>query len=266
VDPEGTGDAWGSATHSAQNGASISRLQQTADLNVDNAEFDGWVSDTGITEQMIRAGYFDYAKWKVYRLNYMDLSQGHELVASGTCGETTFSRNGWSTEFRSLMQQMKQPLSRLYSLTCTKRFGSKPIGTGGEQPEERHPCGVDWVWVPYTVTSVDVADPRRIFTASAMVEADHHFAPGVVRWLTGDNAGAEMDVEDNVADEVTMILPVAYPVVIGDTYEIRQDCNKIGRLGDCKLKHDNYVQFGGQEDIPIADGAILMVPGAAIRR
>ena len=63
VDPHSTGDAWGSATHSAQNGASISRLQQSADLNVDNAEFEGWVSDTGITEQMIRAASSLRPRW-----------------------------------------------------------------------------------------------------------------------------------------------------------------------------------------------------------
>ena len=99
-----------------------------------------------------------------------------------------------------------------------------------------------------------------------MAEADHHYLPGVVRWLTGNNAGVEMDVEDNVSDEITHTLDLPYPVEVGDTFEPRQDCNKLGRAGDCKLKHDNYINFGGQEDIPVSDGVQRMTPGAMIRR
>lgn len=272
VDPEGTGDDWGSATHRADNGFSPSRIQSTADLGVDNAEFQGWVSETGITEQQIRAGLFDYAEFRIYRVNYLDLTQGHEFVHGGTLGETKFSRVGWRTEMRSLTQQLMQPMSWLYSTTCRKIFGSKPAGYVGEQPIERHPCGKDWVWAgPYTVTAVDAGEPDRIFTASAMTEPDSHYRPGVVRWLTGNNAGIEMDIDDNVGDEVTLSINLPYEIEVGDTFEPRQDCNKHdiernGVPGDCKDKHDNLLQFGGEPDTPIADGGTLMVPGAHIRQ
>ena len=38
--------------------------------------------------------------------------------------------------------------------------------------------------------------------------------------------------------------------VIGDTFSIVPGCNKIGRLGHCKLVYDNYLRFRGFEDIP----------------
>lgn len=266
-DPHGTGDAWGSAVHRSDNGFMPKRIQTTADLSVDNTDLQGWISDTGITEAQIRAGLFDKARVRVYRVNYMSLGHGHELCFTGTLGQTKFSRNGWTTEFRSFMQQVRQQMSYLYSLSCKKQFGSKPFGTGGEQPEEEFPCGKDWVWVPYTVTSVDVNEPERKFTASAMVEGAEWYEPGVLRATSGSNTGAEMEVEAfDSGGVITGMLPLPYPATVGMTFLIRQDCNKIGRLGDCKVKHNNYPKFGGEEDIPVADGGQLMVPGALIRR
>lgn len=266
VDPGGTGDDWGSATHRADNGFTPERLQASADLNVDNTDLQGWVSDTGITEQQIRAGLFDYAQVRVYRVNYMDLTLGHELVMSGTCGETQYTATGWKTEFRSISQQLKQPVCQLYSLTCRARFGSKTIGTGGEQPEERKPCGKDWTWAGYTVTGVDTDEPDRIFTASAMAEATDYYRLGVVRWLTGSNAGAQMEVDANAAGEVTLSLPIAYDVEVGDTFEIRKDCSKLwddadnGCLFHWGSERANH--FRGEPDIPIADAGASQIPGA----
>lgn len=258
VDPYGLADDWGSAVARADNGFTPERLQATADLGVDNTDLQGWISASAITEQQIRAGLFDYAQVRAYRVNYMDLSQGWEMVMSGTCGETTFSRNGWRTEFRSLTQQLKQPIAQLYSTTCTAQFGDAR-------------CTKALTWVDGEVTAVDGLEPDRIFTDSAIAVADGWYNPGVVEWLTGDNAGAQMEVDNNASDEVTLSLNLPYPIQVGDTYRIRQDCNKRDRVrngvsGDCKDKHDNLVNFRGQPDIPIADGGTLMVPGAHIRQ
>jgi len=119
-------DGTGSLVYAADNGFTPERLQATADLAVDNTEIQGWVADTGITEAQIRAGLFDFAKIIVYRVNYLDLTAGHEIIVSGTAGETIFTELGWKTEFRSLTQQTKQPISKLYSITCRARFGSQP--------------------------------------------------------------------------------------------------------------------------------------------
>lgn len=36
----------------------------------------------------------------------------------------------------------------------------------------------------------------------------------------------------------------------GDPVELARGCNHLGRAGDCKLKFDNYINYGGFEDIP----------------
>lgn len=249
------------------------RLQAAADLAVDNTEISGWVSDAGITEQQIRAGVLDYARVRIYRVNYMDLSQGHEMMAYGTLGETVFSKSGWRCEFRSLKQQLKQPVNRMASLTCSARFGSKPIGTGGEQPEEKWFCGKDWAWTEGVVSAVDGIEPDRLFSDDSAEEATGFYDPGVIQWVTGENAGAESDIETQVLDsgvgEFSLAIPLPFNIQSGDTYRRRQDCNKValtkGDLqGDCKDKHNNLLNFRGQNFIPIADASSSMLPGANV--
>jgi uncharacterized phage protein (TIGR02218 family) len=251
VDPESTGDDWGSAVHHAENGIARERMQASADLSVDNTDLQGWVSDSGITEESIRAGLFDYAQVRIYRINYMDVTQGHELVASGTLGETKFSANSWRTEFRSLTQQLKQPLAKLFSIPCGAQFGDAR-------------CGKAFVWTTSTVTAVSGTEPDRIFTDTANTEADGFYELGVVEWLTGNNAGVQMEVDSQVSDVFTQSLSLPYAIQVGDEYRRRQDCDKSFTM--CRDTHDNVDMHRGFPDIPVADGGQLMVPGALIRR
>lgn len=268
-DPGGTGDDWGSATHRADNGFTPSRTQASADMAVDNAELSGLVMAGGITMQQIRAGLFDAATVRVYRVNYLALDHGHEVVDYGRAGETKFSDSGWVTEFRGLTQLLKQTISPGYSLTCRARFGSKAIGTADGSFEERFPCGKSFTWVSGTVTSVG-ANPRRVFTDTALTQADDYFMDGVVEWLTGNNAGAQIEVDTHASDTLTLALQMPYAVQVGDTFRVRKDCSKQWDDADngC-LFHwgtDRKDHFRGEPHIPVADGGANMVPGAQITR
>lgn len=53
------------------------------------------------------------------------------------------------------------------------------------------------------------------------------------------NAGSLITVGYGFAD----ILP-------GDAVELVRGCNHLGRTGDCQLKFNNYINYGGFEDIP----------------
>lgn len=268
-DPHGTGDDWGSATHRADNGFTPSRFQASADMAVDNAELQGFFQDTGITLQQVSAGLFDGAAVRVYQINYMAPEHGHEVMEYGRAGQTKFAQSFWITEFRSLMQLLKQPISNLYSITCRARFGSKAIGTGDGSFEERFPCGKAFTWVSGTVTSVGT-NTRLTFTDSALTQADAYFDGGVVEWLTGSNAGAQMEVEAHAADQITMALPMPFAVQVGDTFRVRKDCSKVhdDATNGCAFHWGTEwpLHFRGEPLIPVADGGSNMAPGAQITR
>lgn len=262
-------DGRGSVSYRADNGGFMpERYSATADLSVDNTDLTGWISDSGITIQQIRAGIFDYARIDIYRVNYMDLSNGHEVMARGSLGQTQYGKTSWRNEFRSLTQQLKQTISLLYSLTCRAKFGSQPLGTVGEQPTEKYYCGVIWTWVEGAVTAVG-AEPDLSFTDTSATEDDDWYQPGVIQWLTGDNAGMESDIDSFADGTFGLLVPTPSLIQVGDTYRSRQDCNKIalsrnGMRGDCKDKHNNLQKFRGEHLIPIEDAGASLVPGAQI--
>lgn len=188
------GDGIGPILYRARTGFSGSASLSTSDLSVDNAEAMTLIAEypvPGVTQAAIDRGYFDGAPFVVFHVNHADLSMGHEELSAGNIGEQRVNYGMIAIlEQRSFSQQMKSPVGELYSVTCRcKQFGSQ-IG------DERFPClyNIASEWVAFTVDNVG-DEASRQFNASALVQAEKFFAPGVVEWLTGANAGDEMEVE-----------------------------------------------------------------------
>lgn len=240
---------------------SMSQQVNSASLAVDTLVGMGLIQTGGITEQQIRAGIFNHARFWVYRVNFLGLDEGHYIWASGRTGETTFSENGFNVELRSKTQQLKQPISEAYELTCTVEYGSPP-------------CGKEFEWFDAEVDSVDPVEPDRIFTAIGGTDwpGDNRFVQGVVRVISGDNAGAEIEIEsqtvDTDGDLIELLLPMPYPLAPGDQLQFRIDCNKRARdaVGGClsplRWGSDWVVHHRGFPDIPVADSVSLQFPGA----
>lgn len=187
-------DGDGEVRYYAHTGINASAQMAAADIMVDGAEVETLVATytvPGVTQDAVDRGIFDKAPFVIYRVNYEKLTQGHEVIASGTIGEQTIKIGGVAIlEPRGLSQQMMQSVVELDSLTCrVKKFGS-------QSGDERFPCGYDLAaeWVSFTVSEVGL-EPTRQFRALELVEADGYFAPGIVEWETGDNAGQIVEIE-----------------------------------------------------------------------
>ena len=242
-------DGQGVLTYSSSNAAAPAKFQQSSDFSVDNTEITGWVTDDEITMADIMAGIFDFAEVTIYRVNYMDLSQGHEVVAFGTLGQTQFTEDRWRCEFRSLTQQSKQPYGKVYSLTCRNQYGDAK-------------CKMPFEWFTATIDALG-DDPTLVFQATELTQAAGYFAPGVVEILSGANAGADMDVDEFFSGGIVRLaLQMPMPFQIGDQFRIRGDCNK--EFATCKAK-GNVLEFRGEHLTPVADTG-LSVPGAYVSR
>lgn len=242
-------DGDGVLLYESDNGFSPRRLAQSSGINVDMSEIDGIVADAGITEAKIRAGLFNSAKMTMYRINYEDLTAGrHEIVAYGRAGQTTFHELGFNVEFRSLSQLLKQPIGRRISLTCTTGFGS-PL------------CGMPFEWTSGSVTSQG-PETDRIFNDTGMAAAAGYYSDigGVVEFLTGNNAGAEMEIEVYTVGHFELMLPLPYPILPTDTYRARRDCDK--KFETCRDVYANDLNNRSENLTPV-DGT-AMVPGAEI--
>lgn len=272
----------GPITFYARTGMEMSALQSGNDLGVNNAEAQTLIPVAtfeleGITQQQIDSGALDKSRFVVLRVNYNDLTTGRsEVVAGGTIGEVR-QKNGGLTimELRSLTQLLKQlNLIQLTSLRCRARFGSQPIGTGGGAVEEEFPCGFDTssLWVAGEVESVGTDIYRQFIDGTNLVDSGFdadYFAPGMVEFLTGDNAGQQVEVDayDYTSGVVTLRFETVSPISAGDTFRIRRHCSKrfTGHNScDTFWGADKTLHFRGEPWIPVGQAARLTVPGAGV--
>ena len=94
---------------------------------------------------------------------------------------------------------------------------------------------------------------RREFEAVSLADADDAFNYGVLLWLSGANAGYEMEVKEWVLASHTMTLFEKMPFVIAidDTFAVTMGCDR--RLATCKARYDNVVNFRGEPYLPGTD-------------
>jgi uncharacterized phage protein (TIGR02218 family) len=226
----------------------------------------------GVSQEEIDAGALDKVPFVLYEINYDDLTSGrHEIIAGGTIGEIRQKVGGLTVlELRSLSQQLKQTVGRLYGLKCSAKFGSQPIGTGGGVVEERFPCGFDLspLWVGMTVTFVDSDEPELVFADSTLPQDDDYFRYGVARCTGGANLGITREIEGFASGQIVLQFPFPYPVGVGDTFDIRPGCSKLHQgANSCRTwwgEYDWRDHFRGYPHMPVAEATKLLVPGAAL--
>ncbi len=223
----------------------LSDLAHTSGLEVDNAEASGFVNDT-ISEEEIEAGEWSASRIDVYRVNWNDLTLGHEVLGAGELGEVKFDGHKYNVEFMSRTHKLGRIITRHYLPTCDADLGDAR-------------CKVDIE--PLAVTSaVTTATSNRQFTASGVASVAQYHTYGKLLWLTGLNAGRAMEVKEQLAGGVFELqLTMYYAITVGDTFKAYPGCNKLLRTGlneyngDCKVKFNNVVNFRGFDQIPGID-------------
>jgi uncharacterized phage protein (TIGR02218 family) len=267
-------DGDGEVTYVASIGMVPANITSSGGMDVGSTEFQHLLpeADLPISEADIAAGVYDYAWFTLYLVNYEDLSMGHVIMPAGhgQLGQMRMEAglSFWS-ELTDLSKLLKQTIVERDSLSCRAIFGSMPIGTGGGVIEQRFPCGKDTtaMWLPGAVTSVGL-ETNRTFRASALGAAANTFVPGMLRWLTGRNAGRTLEVESqDGSGNISLTFDTMFPIEVGDTFEIRPDCThwRDGPNG-CKFHHGDpewKLHYRGEPDIPIQDADQINTPGAS---
>jgi len=192
-----------------------------------------------------------------------DLSAGHRVVTHGYLGKPRIGKNGAyvSLELRSLVDLLRQTPWEKWQIRCrVKVFGS-------QAGEERFPCKYDTSgeWVNgVSVTGVGI-ETDRTFTASSLAQAAEYFAPGMIEWVTGNNAGLSYEVEAfALGGIITVTFPTAYPVESGDTFNIRRDCTRQWSGHNSCQTYNNRANYRGEPKIRPAEELSATVPGASV--
>lgn len=260
------GDGVGPITYSASNGIDPSVIASDLAYKVANGEGRMFVGSPGfgITAQMVEAGLLDDCQWKCFIVDLENLTTGSAMVLdAGDVGEVSVERGiVLIPELLSYSMRLNQPVGSVWQRPCRAVFGK----------ERAHPlgCGYDAesLWVDFEVMAVG-AEPNRLFEiefTSGMVD---NLFPGRVVWESGPNASQRMyslegAQEDSSGVNVVLSDETPYPIQVGHTGRIRPDCTKlVDGVNGCKY-WDNYINFNGEDKMPVGDAASSTFPGAGL--
>lgn len=243
-------DGYHDIVYDSRNELRPQNLQETDDYDAGSTNLLGWFNKE--LEALILAGRFDRAELTIYRVAYQHLDLGAEVIGFGTVGTVDFAINSKfkrKVEFVSLKGQLEQVINEMYSLTCRAQFGDAR-------------CKMPFEWENAVVDAVSTS-PYLDFSISGPNRPAGYFEFGVVEFLTGDNAGATLEVETYSGPEgdIHLSFLAPFPIKQGDELRIRRDCGKT--YSDC-MGYGNIINMRAEHLTPVEDAAV-QVPGAYIK-
>ena len=119
--------------YSPANGMSSSAIVSKGDASVDNMEMQVLESEQ-ITETDLRGGLWANAEVKVFWICPDHPEYGVVPLRGGTLGEIVIKSGQFTTQLRSLFQQMQQPFGYFYTLQCGAQLGDPRCGVKLDAP------------------------------------------------------------------------------------------------------------------------------------
>jgi uncharacterized phage protein (TIGR02218 family) len=213
-------------------------IESKSNMSVDNMDIEGLTFPSKIVQADLLSGIYDYAEIEVFLSNYEDLSQGKLIVKRGRLGEVTLNKQMFRAEIRGLTQHLSQTIGSVYSPNCRAILGDSK-------------CKVNLEAFTITTEVSDVAS-NQIFSAEVLLSKEAgYFVGGEVKWLSGNNIGARMEVKEFANSKVTLALPMGSSIAIGDIFTIIAGCDKLKET--CIVKFNNIINFRGEPDVPGID-------------
>lgn len=212
---------------------SATDVASNSNLDVDNLTVEGILSSASITEEDLRAGRWDYAAFRIFIVNWADLTMGDYKVRAGRLGEVQVHKQTFSVELLGLMEAYGISIGELTSPMCRASLGDAR-------------CGFNLTGSPSsTVTGTIVTADTDFFTLhdSSRVEADGYFDEGVITFTSGDNAGIAREVKAYVVGTWITKTPIPYDAT-GATYTMTRGCNR--RFETCRDTFNNVINFRGE--------------------
>lgn len=234
----------------ADTGLSALALQQGTGLSVDNSEAIGALSDAGLREADIDAGRFDGAEVTCWLVNWAEVTE-RQVLFRGSIGEIRRAGGAFTAELRGLSEALNRPMGRVYQKPCGAVLGDAD-------------CGVDLTAPGYVVEAEVVAVREATVWVAALPDFEPGwFARGELIVLDGAAAGLSGVVKRDVSEDgrrFDLWQELRAGVVAGDRVRVTAGCDK--RMGACRYKFDNLLNYRGFPDIPGEDW-LAAVPSVA---
>ena len=210
-------------------------------LSVDNMEVHSALSSVSLNEGDLANGLYDNAKIELYLVNWSDPTQ-RVLNRAGNVGEVKRGSLTFMAEMRGLAHYLQQPQGRIFQQTCDAELGDSRCQVELDTP------------IFSATTTVATVEAEQSFTSSELSNfSSAWFSGGRVDWLTGNNAGAVVEVKSHIKrseteTQISLWHKLGHTIQVGDQFKITAGCDKV--FGTCQNKFTNQINFRGFPHIP----------------
>ena len=227
----------------AASGLTARAVEQSTGLAVDNSEAVGALSDEAIREVDVESGLFDGASIVSWLVTWASPEE-RKLLFRGALGEIERQGGEFRAELRGLSEALNQQRGRVYQRPC-----AAVLGDGA--------CGVD-LSLPAFSRDAELREGSggaQLFLSSDPGYAPGWFARGRFQLMSGAGAGTvglvRQDSEIDGMRRLELWETLRVTVVPGDRVRVDAGCDR--RVGTCREKFDNFLNFRGFPDIPGED-------------
>ncbi|MEM1039812.1 MAG: DUF2163 domain-containing protein [Pseudomonadota bacterium] len=221
-------------------------------MSIDDQEIEGALSGAAIDEADVRAGRFDRAQVDVWLVNWADPTQQYRLRRAHL-GRISQIDGVFRAELQGLTAKLSAHTGRSYTRHCDAVLGDAR-------------CGVDLTSSDLTasVTVSGVRQSKLLDVSGLEGFAEHWFAGGEIKWLTGANTGRTMEIASDIRalNRLTLWEPMADAIAVGDTATVSAGCDK--RFTTCKAKFFNHLNFRGFPHMPGDDFVMGYADGSTL--
>lgn len=213
-----------------------SDIASANNLDTDNLTVDGVLDSDTLTEDELRAGYWDYAHFRIFQVNWSDLTMGDKKDRAGRLGNVSVHRQTFVAELLGLMEAYAISIGELSSPMCRASLGDRRCKVDVTAIGSPPASGV----VTGTIYSADT----DFFTLHdiARAEPDGYFDEGVIT-LHYDTGDLSYEVKAYVVGTWITKTPWAYDAT-GIAYTMTRGCDR--RFTTCRDTFNNVVNFRGE--------------------
>lgn len=235
-------------------GLDATARRRSDEIEPQNKELRGVITDAAITSADLRAGRFDGAQVDEYLVDPRTAWAG---AIEHTCyyiRTVSYDRGVWTAQVAGIASYLGQPTGEVWGPTCRTHLFSPQCGL---DPEDYEVHG-----------DVDsITTQRLVFVAGITHIGDWDISgygdDGLVIWRSGLNVGRVDEIKVHVAgatDNATITLqqPTPFDIAVADSLTLWPGCDKqpgiVGsNKGDCTNTFDNLINFQGEPFIPGRD-------------
>jgi len=225
-------------TYKSADSFKLTAIENQIGLAVSNMDVDVLISDDAITEGELIAGLYDHANVELYIAYWAGLHVGLLPLRTSWIGELTLKGVTFRADLRGIAQKLQQMFISTTSLECRYSFCD-------------HMCGLDKATYTRNVT-INGVESNDTFSVSGLPGGDRgKLKWGLATWITGNNAGGQMEIIRNHVNRIQLFLPMPFNIDVGDQLEVLIGCDKVFKT--CNTEFNNSRRFGGEPFIVGSD-------------